>query len=36
MTAGQKTQWLMLCRPQGVVEVGGRHVIVSITNRYRA
>ena len=21
MTAGQKTQWLMLCRPQGVVEV---------------
>lgn len=21
MNAGQKTQWLMLCRPQGVVEV---------------
>jgi cleavage and polyadenylation specificity factor subunit 1 len=21
MTAGQRTQWLMLCRPQGVVEV---------------
>ncbi|KAF8500474.1 CPSF A subunit region-domain-containing protein [Russula emetica] len=21
MTAGQKTQWLMLCRPQGVVEI---------------
>jgi len=28
MTAGQKTQWLMLCRPQGVVEVGSRHVII--------
>jgi hypothetical protein len=28
MTAGQKTQWLMLCRPQGVVEVSSRHVIL--------
>lgn len=35
MTAGQKTQWLMLCRPQGVVEVSSRHVILLITNRYR-
>jgi len=35
MTAGQKTQWLMLSRPQGVVEVGTRHVIISITNGYR-
>jgi hypothetical protein len=30
MTAGQKTQWLMLCRPQGVVEVCTYHVIPSI------
>jgi hypothetical protein len=30
MTAGQKTQWLMLCRPQGVVEVSSRHVILSL------
>lgn len=30
MTAGQKTQWLMLCRPQGVVEVSCRHVIPPI------
>lgn len=28
MTTGQKTQWLMLCRPQGVVEVSSRHVII--------
>ena len=34
MTAGQKTQWLMLCRPQGVVEVSSCHVILPITNRY--
>ena len=26
MNAGQKTQWLMLCRPQGVVEVCAGHV----------
>jgi hypothetical protein len=25
----------MLCRPQGVVEVSSRHVIIRITNRYR-
>ena len=32
MTAGQKkTQWLMLGRPVGVVEVSSRHVILSIT-----
>ena len=35
MTAGQKTQWLMLGRPQGVVEVSSCHVILSFTNRYR-
>jgi hypothetical protein len=35
MTAGQKTQWLMLCRPQGVVEVSSGHVILTFTNRYR-
>jgi hypothetical protein len=35
MTAGQKTQWLMLCRPQGVVEVSSGHVILSFTNHYR-
>jgi hypothetical protein len=34
MTAGQKTQWLMLCRPQGVVEVSSHHVTLSMTNRY--
>jgi hypothetical protein len=30
MTAGPKTQWLMLCRPQGVVEVRC-HVMLSIS-----
>lgn len=35
MTAGQKTQWLMLCRPQGVVEVSSGHVILTFINRYR-
>ena len=34
MMAGQKTQWLMLCRPQGVVEVSC-HVILSSINGYR-
>jgi len=35
MTAGQKTQWLMLCRPQGVVEVRSiYHVIRSIIDVY--
>jgi hypothetical protein len=35
MNAGQKTQWLMLCRPQGVVEVRVRHVTVSHLTTFR-
>jgi hypothetical protein len=32
MNAGQKTQWLMLCRPQGVVEVSPRHVTITLSH----
>jgi cleavage and polyadenylation specificity factor subunit 1 len=34
MNAGQKTQWLMLCRPQGVVEVRSGHVTITLSHQF--